>query len=178
MFLSQDSSFVGSTHGDNETQHGNRVDLDITESLNKTFGRSINFHHALHKFFPGCSPTMKVTIRANHCSNMFGVSNNLHVTKLFASLRDPRPQRIMLFVAKELNAGKIGSMAIAKRKPLARQPCRTPLAIRNCLRDAVPLHTSQEATEKSKHPSVLKHREDPRVSDTGICSGEVSQKDT
>ena len=31
---------------------------------------------------------------------------------------------------------KIGSKAIAKRKPLAGQPCRTPLAMRNCPRSA------------------------------------------
>ena len=31
---------------------------------------------------------------------------------------------------------KIGSKAIAKRKPLAGQPCLTPLAIRNCTRCA------------------------------------------
>ena len=53
MVLSLDGSFVGSTHGANEAQHGNRVDLEITQSLNQTFGRSINFHHVLHKFFQG-----------------------------------------------------------------------------------------------------------------------------
>ena len=31
---------------------------------------------------------------------------------------------------------KIGSKAIAKRKPLAGQSCRTPLAMRNCPRSA------------------------------------------
>ena len=49
MVLSIDGSFVGSTHGANETQHENRLDLEITQSLNQTLGRSINFHHALHK---------------------------------------------------------------------------------------------------------------------------------
>ena len=44
--------------------------------------------------------------------------------------------------------------------------------------DAVFVNTSQEATEEARQPNVLKHREDPGVIDTGICSGEVSQKDT
>ena len=87
----------GCTYRPNKTQHRNRVDLDITQSLNQTFG-SFDFHHALHNF-SGCSPTMKVTIRANHCSNIFGVSNNLHLTELIAILGDPCLQRIMLFVA-------------------------------------------------------------------------------
>ena len=42
---------------------------------------------------------MKVTNWANHGSNIFGVSNHLHFTELFAILRDPGPLRIMLFVA-------------------------------------------------------------------------------
>ena len=49
--------------------------------------------------FPPCSPTMKVTIRANHCSNIFGVSNNLRFTELFTILRDPILQRVLFFVA-------------------------------------------------------------------------------
>ena len=44
--------------------------------------------------------------------------------------------------------------------------------------DAVYMNTSQEAPEKTKQPSVLKHREDPVVIEIGICSGEVSLKDT
>ena len=55
MTLGFEDSFVGTTYGANETQHGNRVDLDITQSLNQTFGRGIDFHHALHKFFLGAA---------------------------------------------------------------------------------------------------------------------------
>ena len=51
MILGFESGFVGSTYGANETQHGNRVDLDITQSLNQSFGRSIDLHHALYDFF-------------------------------------------------------------------------------------------------------------------------------
>ena len=154
---------------------------------------------------------MKVSIWANHGSNIFGVPNNLHLTELIAILRDPCPQRIPSLSAilnttafaiiqiearnpqnemlvpvqsstlekrlmqqrdrqrkRSVHAGcknsrlsrfleilvswshrKIGSKAIAKRKPLAGQPCRTPLAIRNCHRsDAVFTNTLQEATEK------------------------------
>ena len=46
------------------------------------------------------------------------------------------------------------------------------------VRDAVPVNTSQEAAEKTGQPSVLEHREDPGVIDTGIGSSKVSQKDT
>ena len=46
------------------------------------------------------------------------------------------------------------------------------------VRDAVPANTSQEATEKARQPSVLKHREDPGVIDTGTCGGKISQEDT
>ena len=75
---------------------------------------------------------------------------------------------------------QIGSKAVAKRKPLAGQPCRTPLAKRDCPRSAPAnsTNTSQEATEKVGQLNVLKHREDPRVIDTGISSSRVSQKKT
>ena len=46
-----------------------------------------------------CRPAMKVSIWSDHSSNIFGVSNNLHFTEFFTILRDPSPQRIMLFVA-------------------------------------------------------------------------------
>ena len=42
---------------------------------------------------------------------------------------------------------------------------------------AVPVNTSQEATEEGGQSSVFDHGEDPGVIDTGICSGKVSQKD-
>ena len=37
---------------------------------------------------------MMVSIWANRGSNMFGVSNNLHLTELFTILQDPCPQRV------------------------------------------------------------------------------------
>ena len=40
---------------------------------------------------------MEVSIWANHGSKIFGVSNNLHLTELFAILRDASPQRITFF---------------------------------------------------------------------------------
>ena len=42
---------------------------------------------------------MKVSIWANHGSNIFGVSNNLHIGKFFAILRDPSPQGSKVVVA-------------------------------------------------------------------------------
>ena len=80
---------------------------------------------------------------------------------------------------------KIGSMAIAKRNPLAGQPCRTPLATRNCPRSAPanstcvmlsPINTSLEAAEKIRQASVLKHTEDPGVIDAGISSSKIWPK--
>ena len=41
--------------------------------------------------------------------------------------------------------------------------------------DSVPVNTSQEATEKGGQSSVLDHREDPGVIDTGIGGSKVSQ---
>ena len=49
MVLGFEGGVVGSTYGANETQHRNRVDFEITQSLNKTLGRSIDFHHALNE---------------------------------------------------------------------------------------------------------------------------------
>ena len=42
---------------------------------------------------------MNVSIWANHGSNIFGVSDNLHFTEFFAILQDPCPQRITFFGA-------------------------------------------------------------------------------
>ena len=39
-------------------------------------------------------------------------------------------------------------------------------------------NASYEAAEKTGQSSVLEHRQDPGVIDTGICIGKVSQKDT
>ena len=46
------------------------------------------------------------------------------------------------------------------------------------VRGAVAVNTSQEAAEKPGQSSVLEHRDDPEVIDTGIGSSKVSQKDT
>ena len=51
MIIGFEGGFVGGTNRANETQHGNRVDFEITQSLNQTVGRSIDFHHALNEFF-------------------------------------------------------------------------------------------------------------------------------
>ena len=50
MVLGFECCFVRSTYRANESQHRNCVDLDITQSLNQAFGRSIDFHHALNDF--------------------------------------------------------------------------------------------------------------------------------
>ena len=79
---------------------------------------------------------------------------------------------------------KIGSNAIAKRKPLAGQPCLTPLATRNCprvcssefhVRGDVVINTTQEAADKIRQFCFLNHGEDPGMMDAGIRSSEVCQ---
>ena len=90
---------LGLTNRSNKDQHRNRVHLEVTQSLNQTFGRSIEFHHALHEFCSRCRPTMNVSIWANHGSNIFGLSDNLHLSELFAILRDPLPQKFTSFSA-------------------------------------------------------------------------------
>ena len=51
MVLGFEGGIVGNTNRANEAQHRHRVDLEITQSLNQTFGRSIDFHRALNDFF-------------------------------------------------------------------------------------------------------------------------------
>ena len=92
MSLGFECGSVRSTYRAHEIQHRNCVDLDITQTLNQTFGRSIDFHDALHEFCLECRPTMEVSIWADHCSNIFGVTDDLHVTEFFTSFRDPGPQ--------------------------------------------------------------------------------------
>ena len=43
------------------------------------------------------------------------------------------------------------------------------------VRDAVAINTSQEAADKTGQLSVLEHREDPGMIDTGIGGSKVSQ---
>ena len=50
----------------------------ILKSHNRStrlLNRDIDVHHALYDFLRRCRPTMKETIRTNHGSNKFGVSN-------------------------------------------------------------------------------------------------------
>ena len=62
MFPGFEGGFAGITHGTNETQHRHRVDSEITQPLNQTFGRSIDFHHALNEF--SFAPSNDESVRA------------------------------------------------------------------------------------------------------------------
>ena len=53
MVLGFQGGFIRCTYRPNKTQHRNRVDLDITQSLNQTFGSNIDFQHTLYDFFQG-----------------------------------------------------------------------------------------------------------------------------
>ena len=59
----------------------------------------MDFQHSLYEFFSVCCPTMKVSIWANHSANIFGVSNNLHLTELIAILKNPCLQGTASFSA-------------------------------------------------------------------------------
>ena len=53
MVLGLEGRLVGCAYGANKTQHKNRVDLEVAQSLNQAFGRRIDFQHALDDFFRG-----------------------------------------------------------------------------------------------------------------------------
>ena len=96
--LSLEGCLTWCTNRSNRAQHRSRLILEVTQSLSQASGRSIDFQHSLYNF-SGCSPTMKASIWANHGSNIFGVSNNLHLTELIAILRKPCLQGIASFSA-------------------------------------------------------------------------------
>ena len=51
MVLGLEGCLVGCAHGSNKTQHRDRINLEVTQSLNQTYGRCIDFLHALDEFF-------------------------------------------------------------------------------------------------------------------------------
>ena len=53
MVLGLEDCLTWRTYRSNKTQHRNRVNLEVTQSLNQTLGRNIDFHHALYEFFSG-----------------------------------------------------------------------------------------------------------------------------
>ena len=108
----------------NKTQHGNRADLK-NQSLKHTFGRKIDFHHALNELFKVCRPTMKVSIGDSHSSNILGVSNNLHFTEFFTIFRDQGPPRIMVFVA-SLNPAAFTKSQVGANNAVDSTECRCP----------------------------------------------------
>ena len=102
MVLGLEGCLIWCTCRPNKTQYRNRIDLELAESLDQTYGRSIDFQHALEEFFRVPSNDEGAHLNGSwfqHFSNIFGVSNNLHLTELFAILRDPSPQRITFFGA-------------------------------------------------------------------------------
>ena len=83
---------------------------------------------------------------------------------------------------------KIGSNAIAKRNPLAAQPCLTPLSDTpgreelshafSCKFDlcgAVAVNHTQEATYELWQLRPLKYVKDPGMVDAGICGSKICQ---
>ena len=51
MVLSLEGCLIWCTYRSNKTQHRNRVNLDVTQSLNQAVGGIIDFQHALYDFF-------------------------------------------------------------------------------------------------------------------------------
>ena len=134
MVLGFEGGFVGSTYGANETQHGNRVDLEVAQPLIQAFGRRIDFHHTLQK---------NSWVQPNDEDNHQGQSLFQHIWRVEQSAFHgiPRNSWRSMFVKKYVLR--------CHTEPLAGQPCRTPLAIENCPRSgpahvcgAVPENTS------------------------------------
>ena len=50
MVLGLEGCLVGCTYGSNKTQHRNRINLEVTQSLNQALGRCIDFQHSLDDF--------------------------------------------------------------------------------------------------------------------------------
>ena len=88
MSLVLEGGTVGSTYGANEAQHRNRVDLEITQSLNQIFGRSIDFHTALNDF-SGLQSSDEGVHAGQSLFQHIWRANNLHFTEFLAILRDP-----------------------------------------------------------------------------------------
>ena len=53
MVLGLEGCLVWCTYRSNKTQHRNRVNLEVTQSLNQALGRRIDFQHALYDFVLG-----------------------------------------------------------------------------------------------------------------------------
>ena len=51
MVHSLEGCLIWCTSRSNKAQHRNRVNLEVTQSLNQAFGRSIDFQHSLYEFF-------------------------------------------------------------------------------------------------------------------------------
>ena len=85
MVLGLEGCLVSCAYEANKTQHRNRINLEVAQSLNQALGRRIDVHHALDDF-SGCRLTVNVTIWADHGSNVNGMSDILHLTELFAFL--------------------------------------------------------------------------------------------
>ena len=51
MVLGLEGRFVGCAYGANKNQHRNLIDLEVAQSLNQAFCRSIDFQHVLDEFF-------------------------------------------------------------------------------------------------------------------------------
>ena len=82
MVLGLEGRFVECAHGANKTQHNNHIDLEVAQSLDQAFGRSIDFQNALDEFSSGCRPTVNVDVRSNHGARTLGLSDNLHLAKI------------------------------------------------------------------------------------------------
>ena len=76
--------------------------------------------------------------RRSHCNHQVPKirGSNSEVVGVCTSGRLQEVQIVWISRNNSCSHLKIGSNSIAKRKPLAGQPCRTPLAIRNCPRGA------------------------------------------
>ena len=116
-------------------------------------------------------------MRADHCSNIFGVSNNLHVAKFFALQIVDVPWANRFLEPSENRVKSHCKQKAARRTALSCSSCHQELSS-FCSRklymcNAVLIYVSWEALEKIRQTSMFKDRENPGVIDTGIRSSNV-----
>ena len=51
MVISLEGALVGSTYRSNKTQHRDRINLEVAQSLNQVLGGCVDFQYALYDFF-------------------------------------------------------------------------------------------------------------------------------
>ena len=73
---------VGCAYGSNNTQHRDRINLEVTQSLNQALGRCIDFQHALDDFSWVPTNDEGVLLGQSWFQHIWCVEHNLHLSEL------------------------------------------------------------------------------------------------